>query len=69
MKDLDRIAKVQEQRDRYFMAVDRISPLRWEAFTEQEKQAVRDYRQALLDITKQPGYPDVVSWPTKPVWL
>jgi hypothetical protein len=69
MKDLDKIAKIQEQRDRYFMAVDRISPARWEVLTDEQRQQVRDYRQALLDITGQPGYPDTIIWPKKPMWL
>lgn len=33
------------------------------------KQAVawKDYRQALRDITEQPGYPATIDWPVKPV--
>lgn len=29
-------------------------------------QAEIDYRQALRDITSQAGFPDNVTWPTKP---
>jgi len=29
-------------------------------------QAHADYRQALRDITEQPTYPQIVTWPTKP---
>ena len=29
----------------------------------------RVYRQALRDVSKQPGYPHAVSWPTKPEYL
>lgn len=28
--------------------------------------AYKDYRQALRDITKQEGFPDVVDWPVRP---
>jgi hypothetical protein len=69
MRDLDQIARIQWQRDKYFLAVDRISPARWEVLTEEQRQEVRDYRQALLDITHQPGYPATVVWPIKPIWL
>lgn len=33
---------------------------------EEKKQAVREYRQALRDITKQPGWPRSIVWPEKP---
>lgn len=29
-------------------------------------KALREYRQALRDITSQPGYPSNIIWPTKP---
>lgn len=50
---------------------DKISPMRWEAMSEQQKQAWRDYRQALLDITDLPGFPwdgphNCKYWPKKP---
>lgn len=31
-----------------------------------DKEAWATYRQALRDITKQPGFPDSVVWPTAP---
>ena len=33
---------------------------------EEKKQAVREYRQALRDITKQSGWPRNIVWPEKP---
>lgn len=33
---------------------------------EEKKQAVREYRQALRDITAQPGWPRNIVWPEKP---
>ncbi|MDR0709532.1 MAG: phage tail assembly chaperone [Spirochaetaceae bacterium] len=33
---------------------------------EGEKAQWREYRQALLDIPEQPGYPDTVVWPEVP---
>lgn len=56
--------------------IDTMNPMRWESFTTEQKQAWLDYRQALLDIPQQEGFPDNVIWPTKPteqenidVWL
>lgn len=40
--------------------------LRWAAMTDAQRQAWADYRQALLDITKQAGFPHNVTWPAKP---
>jgi hypothetical protein len=31
-----------------------------------DKKAWKAYRQALRDITQQPGFPDNIVWPTKP---
>jgi hypothetical protein len=45
---------------------DRISPVWWSSMTPEEQQAWTDYRQALLDITEQPNYPQEIIWPTKP---
>lgn len=45
---------------------DRISPLWWSTMTPEEQQSWVDYRQALLDITSQPNYPEEIRWPTKP---
>lgn len=45
---------------------DRISPVWWSSMTAEEQQAWTDYRQALLDITSQPNYPQEIIWPTKP---
>lgn len=40
--------------------------LRWAALTAAQQQAWADYRQALLDIPQQSGFPHDVVWPTKP---
>jgi hypothetical protein len=46
--------------------IDTFNPLRWAALTEQQQQAWSAYRQSLLDITDQPGFPDVIDWPNPP---
>lgn len=45
---------------------DRISPIWWSSMTPEQQQVWTDYRQALLDITTQPTYPQDILWPTKP---
>jgi hypothetical protein len=42
------------------------NPLRWGDLTESQQQAWKDYRRALLDITKQEGFPHDITWPTSP---
>lgn len=62
-------ATVRLERDnRLARDVDPIASnaLRWAALTDQQRQAWGDYRQALLDITKQSGFPHNVTWPAKP---
>lgn len=37
--------------------------LRWGELSEENKNIVKQYRKALLDITKQEGFPHSVTWP------
>lgn len=46
--------------------VDRMNPIRWEELSEEKKQEWKTYRQALLDIPEQDGFPINVIWPAKP---
>ena len=43
------------------------NPFRWADLSEQKKQAMLEYRTALLDITDQSGFPDEIVWPSL-VW-
>jgi len=50
---------------------DKISPMRWNAMDDRQRTAWTAYRQALLDIPQQSGFPwggdlDRVPWPVKP---
>lgn len=40
--------------------------LRWNSLPAEKQAEWAAYRNALLDITKQPGFPHNVVWPTKP---
>lgn len=41
------------------------NPLRWDAMSSDEQTKVKNYRTSLLDITKQSGFPNSITWPTK----
>lgn len=57
----------RHRRDKYLgMYVDTINPIRWETLTEQEKQEIKDYRQALLNVPQQSGFPTDIDWPVPP---
>ena len=42
------------------------NPLRWAELTDAKQAEWAAYRQALLDISEQSGFPHDVIWPTKP---
>ena len=57
----------RNKRDSLLQAVvDAMNPMRWELLSDDEKQAWRDYRQALLDVPQQPGFPHEIAWPVAP---
>lgn len=41
--------------------------LRWASLTADQQQAWADYRQALLDVPSQSGFPHDIVWPNKPM--
>ena len=62
-------SEVRGQRDALLRAdVDPIvcNPLRWADLTEKKQDEWKEYRQKLLDISKQAKFPKVVVFPTKP---
>jgi hypothetical protein len=44
----------------------RVSADLWATYTDQQRKEWSDYRQALRDVTQQPGWPTDVDWPTEP---
>mgnify|MGYP000975461235 CR=1 FL=1 len=65
----DRPAKtVRVERDNRLLEVDAIAgnALRWAALDADTQAAWSAYRQALLDVPQQSGFPHSVTWPTKP---
>ena len=70
MKDAEKSEGVRKQRNTLLSDwVDRMNPVVWEVMTEGQKQSWRDYRQALLDVPNQAGFPWDVQWPENPTEL
>ena len=44
-----------------------LNPLRWNDLTQEQKDALSQYRKDLLDIPEQEGFPLNVAWPTFPL--
>jgi hypothetical protein len=58
----------RERDDTLSTEVDPIvsNALRWNDMTDAKRLEWTNYRQALLDVPAQEGYPDNITWPTKP---
>lgn len=52
-----------------FKFVDRVSPMWYASMTPEQQAEVTAYRQAILDLTDQLGWPRVIAYPRKPAWL
>ena len=61
-------SSVRAQRDSLLLEVDAIAgnALRWAALDADTQAAWAAYRQALLDVPQQAGFPNGVTWPDKP---
>jgi hypothetical protein len=49
--------------------VDRVNPIRYAELTDSQRTEIAAYRQALLDVPQQSGWPATIEWPTQPSWL
>lgn len=70
-EELDAMVAAEVRRERNRRLAQEVDPiagnaLRWAALTEAQRQAWADYRQALLDVPQQEGFPHNVVWPVKP---
>ena len=43
------------------------NPLRWAAYSDEQKTVISKYRQDLLDVPQQPNFPTEITWPTSPI--
>jgi len=60
--------QMRAERDNRLTALDTLvmNPLRWAAFTPEAQTALAAYRQALLDVPQQAGFPGEIDWPNMP---
>jgi hypothetical protein len=60
--------EVRAKRDRLLAQLDAITtnPLRWAALSQEQQTDYATYRQALLDVPQQSGFPTDIVWPTLP---
>ena len=67
--DAELAASLRAQRDEKLVTeVDPIvsNPLRWNELTEAKQTEWTQYRTNLLNLPQQSGFPNTVTWPTKP---
>jgi len=63
------INHVRQQRNLLLADVDRVNPVWYASLTADQQQELITYRQALLAVPQQAGFPESVEWPAKPTWL
>ncbi len=63
--------QIREQRDDLLQQLDSVvgNPLRWASFSIDQQTELANYRQALLDVPQQIGFPDTIDFPVKPTIL
>lgn len=61
-------SEMRGQRDSLLSELDAFvsNPLRWASLSAEQQQELADYRQALLDVPQQEGFPDEIDWPEFP---
>ena len=59
----------RQTRDAWLQSLTRMNPMWYASLTAEQQQQLQTYRQALLDVPQQPGFPLSVEWPAKPTWL
>ena len=61
-------AQLRNERDSLLAEVDAFvgNPLRWATLSAEQQDAWAVYRQSLLDVPQQSGFPNDVVWPVRP---
>lgn len=63
--------EIRRQRNEKLKELDAFvsNPFRFASFTDEQKAELATYRQALLDVPQQAGFPSEVVWPEKPTFI
>lgn len=61
-------AQARSQRDALIAATDYLMATDY-PLTDEKRQELTVYRQALRDVPEQSGFPTEIAWPTKPAWV
>ena len=61
--------QARQTRNKLLSAVDRVNPIWYASLGVERQVALQEYRQALLAVPQQPGFPERVTWPTMPPWF
>lgn len=68
--DMDLIAmNTRAQRNNLLLQIDAVSPVRYASLATEQQAELQAYRQQLLDVPQQSGFPVTIAWPTRPTWL
>lgn len=59
----------RQLRNSQLESVDRINPVWYNSLSADQQSELIAYRQALLAVPQQAGFPTQVEWPAKPAWL
>ena len=66
-QESERLAR--KHRNLLLNVVDKINPVWWASMTSEQQAEVQQFRQDLLDVPQQAGWPTAINWPTKPSFL
>lgn len=61
-------AQARSQRDALIAATDYLMAADY-PLTDEKRQELTVYRQALRDVPEQSGFPTEIVWPTRPAWV
>jgi hypothetical protein len=68
--DLEKCTRLtRHYRNQLLSTIDRVNPVWYASLTSQQQTELAAYRQALLDVPQQAGWPESVTWPQQPTWL
>jgi hypothetical protein len=59
----------RSERNKLLSDIDRVNAIWYASLSTDQQQQLITYRQALLDVPQQSGFPAAVNWPAKPTWL